>query len=144
VTLVASGIGRVLALDPGSKRVGVAVSDSGRTMAFPRPALAAGDGLVDAVRRLAEEEGAALVVVGLARSLSGAEGVAAEASRRLAAELEPALSELGTPVELHDERLTTLEASGAMSAAGRSKRSQRSSIDSAAATVLLESWLRAR
>jgi len=133
--------GRVLGLDPGSKRVGVAVSDSARTMAFPRPALAAGDGLVTEVLSLVSEEAASLVIVGLPRSLSGAEGTSAKAARALAASLAAALHPLGIDVEVHDERLTTVEASRALKQAGHSARSLRGSVDSAAATVLLESWM---
>ncbi len=136
--------GRVLALDPGSKRVGVAVSDTSRTMAFPRPALAAGDSLVSAVVSLVDEEEASLVVVGLPRSLSGAEGTSATLARALAASLTEALAPLGIGVEVHDERLTTVQASRALKAAGHSARSLKGSVDSAAATVLLESWMAGR
>jgi putative Holliday junction resolvase len=137
-------VGRVLALDPGSKRVGVAVSDSARSMAFPRPALRAGDALVAEVVSLVEDEAASLVVVGLPRSLSGAEGPAAVLARALVEQLRGPLGHRGIDVELHDERLTTVEASRALTAAGHTSRTLKGSVDSAAATVLLESWLAGR
>ncbi len=133
--------GRVVALDPGSRRVGVAVSDSGRTMAFPRPALDADDTLLDKLRELIEEEGAVAVVVGLPKSLNGTEGTAAASARLLSVQLAARLVDLDLEVVLHDERLTTVQAAGALSRAGKNTRSQRSSIDSAAAAVLLEAWL---
>ena len=144
MTIVASELGRVVALDPGAKRVGVSVSDSGRTMAFPRPALVADAQLIDAVRTLIEEEAARVVVVGLPKSLSGREGTAAAAARALAVQLEAALGKLDVTVVLHDERLTTVQASAALRGAGHSTRQQRDMIDSAAATVLLEAWMAGR
>lgn len=133
--------GRVLGLDPGSTRVGVSVSDSQRTMAFPRPALVAGGGLVAQIATLVADEEATLVVVGLPRSLDGSDGPSARSARQLAAELTEVL---GVDVELFDERLTTVQAANALRAAGQSGRQARTSIDSAAATVLLEAWMRAR
>jgi putative Holliday junction resolvase len=138
VIVTVAGTGRVLALDPGSSRVGVAVSDSARAMAFPRPALEAGERLTALVCALVEEEAATVVVVGLPKGLSGREGPAARSSRSLADELRGLLE---VPVVLHDERLTTVQASQALSDAGHDQRSQRRLVDSAAATVLLESWL---
>ena len=136
----------MLALDPGSKRIGVAISDVGQTMAFPRPALTVSPGLdvPAAVRSLCHEEGAALVVVGLPKSLSGRDGTAADLARSLAKQVTEATRGDGIDVELHDERFTTVEASRALAAAGHDARSQRALIDSAAATVLLEAWLQCR
>lgn len=133
--------GRILGLDPGSVRVGVSVSDSNRSMAFPRPALPAGEHLVEAVCALVDEEEATLVVVGLPRSLDGSEGPSARAARELAAGLRAHLS---IEVELFDERLTTVQAARALKAAGQSEREARAAIDSAAATVLLEAWMETR
>ena len=136
-------VGRVVALDPGQRRIGVAVSDRDRTMAFPRPALAvdAAGHHLDALAALVEEEGAVTVVVGLPKGLDGREGPSARAARSFAASVEERLGRDGVTVELHDERLTTVQASGSLRAAGRPVRQQRSSIDSAAATVLLEAWI---
>ena len=133
--------GRVLGLDPGAVRVGVSVTDSTRSMAFPRDPLAAGQGLLERVAALVEEEGVTLVVVGLPRSLDGSEGAAATAARTLAADLEIALR---VEVELFDERLTTVQAAQALRAAGQSAKQAKETIDSAAATVLLEAWMAAR
>jgi putative Holliday junction resolvase len=133
----------VLALDPGAKRIGIAVSDAAQTMAFPRPALRVTKGIdvPSAVRSLCHDEGAALVVVGLPKTLSGRDGSSAMLARSLAEQLIEATRDDGIGVELHDERFTTVEASRALAAAGHDSRAQRSLIDSAAATVLLEAWL---
>jgi putative Holliday junction resolvase len=133
--------GRVLGLDPGAVRVGVSVSDTTRSMAFPRDPLPAGPELVERVAALVEEEGATTVVVGLPRSLDGSEGTAAGAARALATELEVALD---VDVELFDERLTTVQAANALRAAGQSAKQARGVIDSAAATILLEAWMESR
>ena len=140
---MAVAVGRVLALDPGARRIGVAVSDRQRTMAFPRPAIEvdpSGRHLAMLVA-LVEEEGAVTVVVGLPKGLDGREGASAQAARSFAAALEEPLSTAGVTIELHDERLTPVQAAGALRAAGRGAREQKGSIDSAAATVLLEAWI---
>jgi putative Holliday junction resolvase len=134
----------VVALDLGSRRVGVAFSDSGRTLASPwgtiqRSGDAARDraAMIDAVR----DTEASTVVVGVPLSLSGERGPAAKAALDEAASLRAELEPLGIAVETADERLTTVEAQRNMRAAGRSDKSSRAVIDTAAAMVLLQSWL---
>ena len=137
-------LGRVLALDPGEKRTGVSVSNSDRTLAFPRPAVVMNDHALEAITQVVLEEGATVVVIGLPKSLSGKEGAAAQSARRLAQDLEVRLGGTGILVELFDERLTTVQAASSLQAAGKSSREQRSSIDSAAATILLDAWMEAQ
>lgn len=135
---------RALALDLGSRRIGVAVSDGRRAMAFPRAVLERGAeraGDHRAIREIVVEEGVSTVVVGLPLSLDGHRGPAARAAAEEASELATALADLGVQVVTHDERLTTVSASVALSGAGKDARRQRGSIDSAAATILLEAWL---
>ena len=113
--------GRVLALDPGSERVGVAVSDSARDDGLPAPGpRGRRPARSQRVRQLVDEEEISLVVVGLPKSLSGAEGAAAAEREGAGASSCRACSR--RPVLLHDERLTTVEASQALSAAGRDQR----------------------
>jgi putative Holliday junction resolvase len=138
------GAGRVAALDLGSRRIGVAFSDSGRTIASPwgtieRSGDAARDraAIVDALREIE----AGLVVVGLPLSLSGSAGPAARAAIAEAEALRTALEPFGIAVETADERLTTVEAQRALTAAGRKGKAARKVIDSAAAMVLLQAWL---
>lgn len=131
----------MLGLDLGTRRIGVAVSDSRRRLASPVTTLARrGDPAADhrAVSELVTEYGAVGVVVGLPLTLSGQVGRAAEAVRD---EVEAMRSALGLDIEVTDERFTTVTAAGALRSAGRRARRQRSVIDQAAAAVILQSWL---
>ena len=122
---------RVLALDYGSARCGVAVSDPTGTLATPlEPVLkpATKRGFAEVVKRVAELE-AERVIVGLPLSLSGGDSAQTKETRAFADRLENALE---VPVELYDERFTT---SLALQAGGSG------SLDSRAAAVLLDEWL---
>jgi putative Holliday junction resolvase len=134
---------RVLAIDLGSVRVGIAISDELGLMAHPRPHLPGGDAkaLLALIHRLALDEGVDRFVVGLPRHLNGAEGRGARDARRFAAALEK-LSTL--PVTLVDEWLSTREAHARLREGGSKQRDTRERIDSAAAAVLLQSWLDGR
>ena len=139
--------GRAVAVDLGTRRIGVAVSNSEGTMAFPRPMIErSGDPAADrrAVAALVADEAASVLVVGLPLSLDGRHGPAAKAASAEAAELAEVLAGSGVAVETFDERLTTVSASAALSGAGVRARDQRGSVDSAAATVLLQTWLDAQ
>jgi putative Holliday junction resolvase len=127
----------VLAVDVGTVRVGVAASDPRRILASPVETVAApGHARVAA---LVAERDAVLVVVGLPTSLSGrSESASADMARSWAAELAPLV---GVPIELVDERLTTIAATAAMRASGRSARRSRGVIDQAAAVALLQGFL---
>jgi putative holliday junction resolvase len=125
---------RVVALDYGSARCGVAVSDPSGTLATPLdPVLRPGSrkGLAR-LAELVEELGGERVVVGLPLSLSGGDSAQTRETRAFAERLREVVR---VPVELHDERFTTTLAERA----GGS-----SALDSRAAAVLLEDWLRAR
>ena len=142
---------RAVAVDLGERRIGVAVSDGAGTMAFPRPMIprtADRPAVHRAIAAVVADQEADVVVVGLPLSLDGTEGPAARAARTEAAELEAALAAdpatAGVRVETFDERLTTVSATAALSAAGKRGQAQRRSVDSAAATVLLQAWLDGR
>ena len=122
---------RLLALDHGSARCGVAVSDPTGTLATPLPVVERPDtkkGLA-AVAGLVEELGAERVVVGLPLTLAGDEGHQAAEARTFAEKLERKVS---VPVELHDERLTTRLAE---------RTGGEGDADSRAAAHLLDSYL---
>jgi putative Holliday junction resolvase len=134
----------VVALDLGARRIGVAYSDSRRTLASPWGMVErSGDPARDqaAVVAAIEEIEAGTVVVGLPLSLSGKSGPAAQAALREVAALRLTLEPLGITVETADERFTTVEAQRSLTAAGRKGRAARAVIDSAAAMVLLQAWL---
>lgn len=132
---------RVVGLDLGSRRIGVAVSDSGGVLATPysvveRSGDAAGDRarIAEVVRELEAEA----VVVGLPLSLDGSTGPAASAAL---AEAEALRQALDVPVECHDERLSTVSAHRSLAASGVKGAARRRVVDQVAAAVLLQSWL---
>lgn len=141
------GEGAVVALDLGSRRIGVSVTGPSGGMAFPRKAISrSGDPAADlaAIRSVVCETGATRVVVGLPLSLDGRRGPAARRALEESQALAEGLADLGVVVEPFDERLTTVSADAALAAAGRRVRDRRRAVDSAAATVLLQAWLDAR
>jgi putative Holliday junction resolvase len=125
---------RVLALDYGSARCGCAVSDPTGSLATPvEPVLAPGTRKgIGRLRQLATSVGAERIVVGLPLTLSGGDSEQTRETREFAARLERALE---IPVELYDERFTTVLAA---------RTGGRASEDSRAAAHLLEGWLAAR
>lgn len=134
------GPGRLLGLDLGARRIGVAVSDSQGRLATGLTAIIRRDPAADhrSVSRLIDEYEAVGVVVGMPLSLSGRVGPAAEAAER---EIEQLRVVLDVAVHAVDERLTTVEASAGMRAAGRRTRQQRAVIDQQAAAGILQTWL---
>lgn len=133
---------RVLALDIGERRVGVAVSDPSGRVATPAKILdAAALNDARAVRRLLDDYEPDLVLVGLPLSMDGTEGPQARRVRAQAARLEAAVD---VPVDFADERLTSAEAARAMQEAGMSERDRRGKLDAVAASLFLQAWLDAR
>ena len=127
----------MLAVDVGTVRVGVAASDPQRILASPVETVTAPGHA--RVAELVAERQAVLVVVGLPTSLSGrSESASAGMARAWAAGLEPLVD---VPIELVDERLTTVSATSALRASGRSAKQSRAVIDQAAAVALLQGYL---
>ena len=127
-------------MDPGSKRVGLAISDPTGTIAQGLTTLVA-EPRASLARRLADvatEQDATRVVVGLPRRMDGSYGPEAAAARKLAGEIREAS---GLPVELVDERLTTVAAERAMIEGGARRAKRRTGIDQVAATLLRQSHL---
>ena len=135
---------RVLALDLGTKRIGVAVSDSSGTIASPLVVLQRGHSRRidhERIRDLVREEEAVLVVVGLPLSMDGSIGKAAEAAIREARALA---SVVPVPVETFDERRTTVTADSMLIERGMKAPARRQIIDKVAAAVILQTWLDGR
>ena len=133
---------KALAVDLGSRRIGLAVSDSSGSMAFPHSVIERSEDPgadLAAIARAVAETGAGTVVVGLPLSLDGTDGPAARQARDQVKELVDVVD--GAQVVLFDERLTTVSAHAALVSAGRRGRERRAVVDSAAAAVLLQSWL---
>jgi putative holliday junction resolvase len=125
--------GRRVALDPGTVRIGVAVSDRDGILASPRPALPAED--LAAVGLVVGEVEPLEIIVGLPMGLGGSEGQAAQRAREFAS-LVAATTAI--PVRLVDERLSTVQAQRGLHDQGRSVRQSRDMIDSASAAVVLQ------
>lgn len=133
--------GRVIGLDLGSRRIGVAVSDSDRTVATPIEVVERGPDPAADRRKIAaivSEWEATAVVVGLPLGLRGDTGRAAQAAQAEIAALAPVV---GVEVIAHDERLTTVTAERALADQGVRGPARRRVIDKVAAAVLLQSWL---
>lgn len=132
-------MGRLLGLDVGDKRVGVAICDETQTLARPVLTLNRASKKEDFARleALCREHAIERVIVGLPKTLRGEEGPQAQRVRRYAAELQAALN---LPIEFWDERFSTVEARDMMMAVGR-KLSSKGEIDAIAATVILQEYL---
>lgn len=134
---------RVLALDIGEARVGVAVSDPSGRVASPVCMLPAAEVLAHAAsfRRVLEDWEPELLVCGLPRTLAGEEGPQAE---RVARQAQTIAEACGLPLEFADERLSSAEAKRILREQGLSERAMRGKVDSVAAGLFLQSWLDAR
>ena len=132
---------RAVALDIGTRRIGVALSDSGGTVATPYEVVTrSGDRTRDhgRIAAVVAEADATIVVVGLPLSLDGSVGPAAEA---ILAEVDELRAALEVPVVTWDERLSTVEAERSLRVMGVRKGQRRQVVDQVAATVILQSWL---
>ncbi len=131
---------RILAIDYGSRRIGLALSDPTGTLARPLPFLnAQADAkLAREIAALAEKEQVRRILLGLPRHMSGELGEAAAKVQAFAAILKQATA---IPLQLVDERLTTVQAGRQLHEAGRDARAQKGRIDSEAAAVLLQGYL---
>jgi putative Holliday junction resolvase len=135
--------GRVLGLDHGSRRIGVAVGDEETGMAFARPAIRRRslDHDLALIGELCTEEGVEQVVIGLPLLADGLEGEQAVAARSFGEDLAVAI---GLPVAFVDERLTSWEAEERLAEAGRRPSRASGELDSAAARLILQQYLDAR
>jgi putative Holliday junction resolvase len=129
---------RVMAIDLGAARTGVAVSDELGILAQPWKTLPGGEASLEAVVAAVEEVNPTRVLIGLPRNMDGTYGPAAEAAKTFAGNLR---DRVGCPVEMWDERLTTVAAQRALRECGRKARDQRGVVDQVAAQILLQSWL---
>ncbi|HET6381435.1 MAG TPA: Holliday junction resolvase RuvX [candidate division Zixibacteria bacterium] len=130
---------RLIGLDHGSRRIGLAVGDTETGLAFARPALRRANLEADvaAVIEVAAREGAERVIVGLPLNMDGSEGPQAIAARTFGTRLAAA----GLAVEFQDERLTSWEAGERLAAEGRRPPRRSGELDSAAARLILQEYL---
>ncbi len=131
---------RILAIDPGEKRIGVAISDPTGTVANPLTVLKHVGRLIDAaaIAQIAEEQGAGKIIVGQALDSEGLPGRSARHAANLA---EAIKSQSGLAVELWDESGSTQVAQEAQRAMGVIRKKRAGHLDELAATVILQSYL---
>lgn len=129
---------RVLGIDLGDARVGLAMSDRGGVIASPFEVLKRTKNLHSEIAALVDEYEVARVVVGLPLSLDGSTGPAAV---KVLAEVDRMGDTLNVPVETYDERLSTVTAERALKEANLDGRKRRTVVDKIAAAVILQAWL---
>jgi putative holliday junction resolvase len=135
---------RALGVDLGSKRIGLAVSDRSGTIASPLSVLARSKSRrhdLSEIARIARDEEVEVIVVGLPLSMNGQHGAAATAAVR---EAERLATVVDVPVEMHDERLTTVSADRSMIEADMRAPERRRVVDKVAAAIMLQAWLDSR
>ena len=136
--------GRLLGVDWGERRIGVALSDESQTLAQPLTTLTRRAGKrfpMQKLTALLDAHAVVGVVVGLPLDAEAAEGPAATAARTLADDIA---RRTGRPVELWDERLSTARVLQAVRELGGSTRGRKEDVDAWAATLLLQHYLDAR
>jgi putative holliday junction resolvase len=130
---------RVLGIDPGEARVGVAVTDDLGLLAHPLETIdASRDDPCERIAELARQQQAKAIIVGVPRNMDGTFGPAARKAHALIDRLRGSVTCRVIP---WDERLTTVAAERTLREAGRKAKNQRSVIDQAAAQILLQSWI---
>lgn len=135
---------RIIGLDLGAKRIGVAAADDRTFVAVPLTTIDAGGDPLSSISRLLEEQAADEVVVGLPLSMSGSIGPQAQRAMEV---VEALRQRLDVPVHTMDERLTSVQAGRSLTPATRSRssrRPQKGARDAIAAAILLQAYLDAR
>jgi putative holliday junction resolvase len=134
---------RVIGLDLGSRRIGVAVTDELGLSAHPHATIERHGGQrdLDAIRRVVVAQGASRVVIGLPLSPQGERGPAALAAERFAERLRAVLD---VPIDLIDESFTTVEATDVLLEADLSRARRKQVVDRVAAALILRRWLDAQ
>lgn len=134
-------IGRLIGLDVGGKRIGVAVSDEGQILSSPFCMVESGKRSIDEIGRIARETGAVAIVAGLPTGMSGREGTQAAETRRFA---DLVGESLDLPLSYWDERLTSSQAERMLVEAGMRRKDRRGQIDALAASLMLQNYLDSR
>ena len=131
-------MGKLLGLDHGDKRFGIALSDAGKVIATPRFVVEGEGALWEKLYSLAREEDIEAVVLGLPLNMDGTEGPRARKVIEFSRVLE---EKTGLPVHFHDERLSSFEAENALCEAGVYGSRRKSRVDMVAAQIILQGYL---
>ncbi len=129
---------RVVGIDHGDRRFGVAISDAGGVLASPRDVVPGEDALMRYLDRLVPEEEIGELVVGLPLNMDGSSGPRVKKVLAFCARLE---QRFGLPVHTWDERLTSYQAEGLLVDAGIRGRKKKRKVDKVAAQLILQGWL---
>lgn len=132
---------KILAVDYGDSRTGLAISDMSELLATPiTPQIEERSmgKVADRVVAVAQERGAQMIVLGLPRNMDGTEGARAQKSRKLGSMIE---EKSGLPVRMWDERQTTITAAGILSENGSFGKKRKAVLDSVSAGVILENYM---
>jgi putative Holliday junction resolvase len=131
---------RILALDHGTKRIGVAVSDETKTIAQPLEFIPAEPfaGFLERLKQLIREKEVDLILVGLPRNMDGSYGPAALKVQAFVAALQNALT---IPIKTRDERLTSAQANRILIQGNVRRDKRKEKVDKMAAAILLQSYL---
>lgn len=131
---------RIMGIDYGTARIGVALSDELQMLAHPTETISIAKGPEPLARlaALAQERNVATIVVGLPRHLDGGDGVSAEKAREFAEKLR---AKVTCEVRTWDERLSTVAAHRSLREAGKSTRQTRGYVDQVAAQIILQGYL---
>lgn len=133
---------RIMGIDYGTARIGVALSDELQMLAHPAETIAVGrEDPIARLAAIAREQKVERIIVGLPREMSGAHGESAIVAKKFADQLR---SVVQCEVQLWDERLSTVAAQRALREAGKSTRQSRGYVDQVAAQILLQSYLDSR
>lgn len=134
---------RIMAIDYGDARTGVAISDAMGFMAGFTTVIHSrkSEVVLEELAKIAAEHGVDELVMGFPRNMDGTEGPRADLYREFAARVE---ERMGMPVHLWDERRTTIEAHQILHAGGKKMKDHRKNVDAVAATLILEGYLTRR
>lgn len=134
---------KILAVDLGTVRTGMAVSDMTELLASPVGTITQRDmeKLVEQVALTAKEQGAAEIVVGHPRNMDGSRGESAQRAEKFAAQLQEATS---LPVNLWDERMTTMSAIGILNETNTRGKKRKAVVDTVSAVIILQNYLDAK
>lgn len=133
----------IMSVDLGKARTGIAISDAGENFAFPKRVINeyTTEKIVAAAAAAAKEYGAEMIVVGNPKNMNGTCGEKSEECTAFAELLREAT---GLPVEMFDERCTTVIAHAEMHSNGKRGQKRKATVDAVAATVILEDYLKFR
>ena len=132
---------RYLAIDHGTKRIGLAICDAGETIVSPLEVVPNRSDAIGRILRIVKDEEVGALVLGLPLNMDDSEGPQAAKAKAFAAELEKAVD---LPVHLQDERLSSFGADEKLQTTGLSRAKQRTRRDAMAAAEILDAFLQAK